>query len=180
MEAAARGQLEIVLKLLQTGEVIVDATDTNGSTAALLAAEAGHIQIVSLLEKYSSDLSKKNKNGKNAKSILPLRSEEQSTWKSLDKFLSTRGNQNLTQLDQLNFDQLSRIPMNLISKSDLQNLRLMAPVSRTSNGTPFHYASKRGDLREVNKLIKKGKYAIDDEDSSGNSALMVAVPQWTF
>ena len=65
MEAAAKGRLESLEKLLEAGGQ-VNARDKNGQTALMDAARAGHVEVVETLLSTGADVNAKNGEGQTA------------------------------------------------------------------------------------------------------------------
>jgi len=70
IRASQKGKVDNVINILNKGaDIDINACDSNGNNALMLAAHNGHTEIVKLLLKAGADINKINNNGKTAVEI---------------------------------------------------------------------------------------------------------------
>ncbi|KDO22630.1 TKL protein kinase [Saprolegnia parasitica CBS 223.65] len=162
--AASNGHVDVVRLLLDKG-ADVDASNANGSTPLHHAAQANKPEMVQLLLEKGAKVDAKNREGKTPLEVAEARGSNDPVATVLRDYLHMQS-QLFDALRENRIDDAMRILQNNFYHVNL----------RDSSETPLlHLVMATQDLSLLQTLLQKPDLKIDAKDSTGRTALAVAI-----
>lgn len=160
------GEIEIVKKIIEKDNSVINATNRLGSTPLIVAASLDHVEICNFLIDNNADLNAANANGSTAIQFAALKGQLDLVKKLIEKGAKVDVRNNLGR----NAIHYATFSGNIELFKYLEAKGLDMTPATADGGTMLHWACYGGNIEMVKYLLNR-EFSLKSVDKDGNSVL---------